>query len=72
MIVIPIVVETLPIITELNNGVRPQFEEGRTYFVYYHDSPPRIIDQAEWYELKYNPSMCWHPTPSIFVLVRPA
>lgn len=53
MIVIPINLVTLPLIALLNNGVEPQMEEKPTFFLYYYDSPARIITDVEWQDMRY-------------------
>lgn len=59
MYLIPIRPESMMLITELNNGVRPQIEGAETYFVWYKDKPAEIWSEAQvrahgghWFGLK--------------------
>jgi hypothetical protein len=52
--VIPIVPETLELITKLNDGVCPEIEKGTTYYVYNGESEPaKIISIGDYYDNLY-------------------
>jgi hypothetical protein len=47
MYLIPILPESMMLIAELNNGVRPEIEGARTYFVWYKDKPAEIWSEEQ-------------------------